>query len=470
MLENFLEKLSEYSWSESMTDDEEFSIFKDIISYDGDFLEFFPQKYRNNKEIVLIALTYYPYPLKFASEELKKDKDIFYAALDAQEGSIDVLDDANECLRDDKDFMKEMLKVDGNAFKYCSERLKNDEEMVALSIENYGSLEFAPDNFKKNKKFILKLVNISHNLSKDVFSHISEELRNDDDVINKFIKKDVRCYSFLKEDKKTKKLSNFVFGRYWFILKDLPTIFKTNKSFILKNLRKNDIVHHNFLKEIGFPLNEDKEIVELVMKNSNLNYEDVPFKLKLVEDISLYACDDFRNIPLIPKELLSNKSFVLKALDVNTNVFCSLPLEMQQDEDIVKKLIFLSPKMICYVNNNKFLTVENFEKALEDSGLYNLKDLIIRCPMELRSKKSFALNVMKSKNGGQVLNLFPDFINDPEVVLEAVKTYTGAIINMSNELKEITKNKDTKEVIVILNSLCIEKTLGLTNKKKSLKV
>ena len=79
--------------------------------------------------------------MKYASEELKRDKEV---VLEAVKKWGEALEYASEEFKNDKEVVLEAVKNDGYALKYASEELKNDKEVVLAAIRNTRyALEYA---------------------------------------------------------------------------------------------------------------------------------------------------------------------------------------------------------------------------------------------------------------------------------------------------------------------------------------
>ncbi len=58
--------------------------------------------------------------------------------------------------RDDKRVVLEAISLNGVFINGASERLRNDKEVVLKAVKNYGySLQFASDNLKQDKEIVL---------------------------------------------------------------------------------------------------------------------------------------------------------------------------------------------------------------------------------------------------------------------------------------------------------------------------
>ncbi len=84
----------------------------------------------NNKEFVLEVVKQDGEALQYASDELRNDKDVVLAA----------------------------VQQDRDALQYASDELKDDEEVVLAAIEFYGGgmcLEYASERLKNDKDLVL---------------------------------------------------------------------------------------------------------------------------------------------------------------------------------------------------------------------------------------------------------------------------------------------------------------------------
>ena len=124
----------------------------ELVKQDVYALENLDIKFKNDKDVVLVAVNTGGFALKYASAELKNDKEIVMAAVSNNGGSLE----------------------------YASDELKNDKEIVFIAISHYGwEIEHATEKLKNDKEIVLAAVKKSG----DSLQYASEELRNDKDVI-----------------------------------------------------------------------------------------------------------------------------------------------------------------------------------------------------------------------------------------------------------------------------------------------
>ena len=101
----------------------------DVLSQDGDLLEFVSDRLKDDEDVVRIATKRNGYPLQYASDRLRSDKDLV-----AQCG----LEYATDAVKDDKDFVLQHPTM----LEFASERLKDDKEVVMSAVSTLGKLVY----------------------------------------------------------------------------------------------------------------------------------------------------------------------------------------------------------------------------------------------------------------------------------------------------------------------------------------
>jgi hypothetical protein len=139
---------------------------------------------RDDREVVLCAITTDWQALHYASDRLKDDVTVVSTAAFGNGRSLEYASDRlkgdrrlglfgmshgpdggyglaflSEELRDDKEIVITAVSNTADALKYASDRLKNDPEVVTAAVmENYYSLEHASEGLRTNRNFIASLV------------------------------------------------------------------------------------------------------------------------------------------------------------------------------------------------------------------------------------------------------------------------------------------------------------------------
>lgn len=110
------------------------------------------EKFRNDREIVLAAVSKYGGTLFGASNELQNDREIVLAAV-ARHGEI--LCDISDEFCNDKEIVLTALVQDGSLLKWASSELQNDKEFLMTAIaQNKDVAYHIPDELKCNPDII----------------------------------------------------------------------------------------------------------------------------------------------------------------------------------------------------------------------------------------------------------------------------------------------------------------------------
>ncbi len=153
-----------------------------------DILEYLSDDIRNNEDFILENITRYPY--KFISDELKNNRSFILKLLKYRPSYFRFLE---EKFRSDKKLVLKVLEKDKNLsfrnpieeivievdysiLKYVSDELKNDIEIINAVLDyNVNEYEFLPKKYKNDKKIIERVLKEDSNLAK----YLEEDIKND---------------------------------------------------------------------------------------------------------------------------------------------------------------------------------------------------------------------------------------------------------------------------------------------------
>lgn len=231
------------------------------------------------------------------------------------------------------------IKKNFEAFKYVSDRLKNDFNFVRYIVSRNGLLiEYASYYLKNN--FIIAKTAINNN--DYAYKFISNRLKKNNEIINLVGKINANAVNNLFD----------------------KSIITTD---IILNIINNSInINYNFINIIPQEL-LTQEIAFKLIKRNIYCFLTIPIKL-INNDILLYIIEKNylililkRNIKItdenlilnalklnseyinyIPLYLLSNKNFALKIVSINSDFISKLSNHLEHDRDII----------ICAINNN----------------------------------------------------------------------------------------------------------------------
>lgn len=120
---------------------------------------------RDNKELVMRSVCHEGALFQFASDSLKDDKEVLFAAI------------AND------DNLKSSIESDYSPLKYASKRLQGDKEAVLFAIkERPLAFEYASAELKNSKEVVLaalshESVDDTHTFQTEIIKHTSVEIQ-----------------------------------------------------------------------------------------------------------------------------------------------------------------------------------------------------------------------------------------------------------------------------------------------------
>lgn len=142
-----------YIWYE-LRSDREFML--NAISENGETIEFANYELRNDEEFMLNAIEKNHLCFVYASDKLRNDKEFMLKAIDK---NFMVIEHAKNIFRDDKDIILTALERDsyGLSLSHASDRLRDDEEFMLQVVDvNIKALKHLSDRLKNNSDFMLK--------------------------------------------------------------------------------------------------------------------------------------------------------------------------------------------------------------------------------------------------------------------------------------------------------------------------
>ena len=163
-------------------------------------LEYASDELKNDREILLVAVTKNGLALEYASKELKNDREIVLAAVKQDcWGPPFALQYASDELKNDREIVLAAVNQNGLALKYASNELKNDREIVLVSVTKDGwALAYASNELKNDLEIVLTALKQKGSILK----YASDELRNDREIVLATVKKDDRALKFASDELK----------------------------------------------------------------------------------------------------------------------------------------------------------------------------------------------------------------------------------------------------------------------------
>ena len=375
-----------------------------VIRLDVEDFPFISDELRNDKDVMLAAVSSDGGLLEFAADELRNDKEVVSAALAAPWKPFEspyckndsALKYASEQLRSDREFVLPEINSNFYALKYVSDDLRNDKELLLQVAQgNEGcAFEFASDELHNDKDMALAIVTIKG----ESLEYASENLRNDKDIVLAAVKASS-------------------YGQALFYASDA---MQNDKDIVLAAVNKKG----RALQYASEALRNDKEVVLVAMKEDGGALGNASDELKNDKEVVLAAVNNYGLALNDASDELQNDMGVVSAAvghdDWGDVVFGDLSEEMQNNPRVDYALECRHRRLVQFwsllkSNGNKvpevkimyykMMPAEFFEKLI---GLY----------CEARKSKFSNPNIFRGRSASissSLEDLFADFIakNNP---------------------------------------------------------
>eukprot|EP01080_Neovahlkampfia_damariscottae_P000625 gene625-8129_t len=339
----------------------------ELIQINPKIIKYVPKEIYNDREIMFLAVKKRSKSYLLLSEELKKDKEFVVETLRKQvkyfknvpievfqdekfvlkvlkesEDSFDYFMQLKDVLKpnmfEKKEFMFQILDIcPSNAFEYLEnyQDVFGDSEKILnrLMTIDCSCFMLSSKRLKASKEFVVEILNFlnttSPYLNRKFFLEISEELRNDIDVVSKFIKKSDNIFRDL-------------------IPKELQQNDVIGKIAVQNNFKFRHLVNPNIYKD-------EKFLLELI---SNYRFN-VDFSVDLIPN-ELQNEDFYTKLIIkVPDSLLHlpengiTKSFLMKLVS-KCDILSYIPDIFKNDIELEmsSKKYFKTPRNIQTQNIN----------------------------------------------------------------------------------------------------------------------
>jgi len=260
----------------------------------------------------------------------------------------------NNNLIKDKLYALMMVNHCGMFYNLIHSSLKNDEQIIKTAVLSkyytYKSLQFIPEEYKINKNFFLYICNLEGTNIK----YASDELKDDIELVNIALNNNINTFQYISQNLKN---NNKIIEKCIKILE-----FKNKNTFILRYITSTEI-------------KDNKDIIIKLMKYNGFELEYVSNRLRNDIDVVSAAIMNYTGAYFygnINKSLINNKKIILLVLnqpfdmwDIEDyeNFLDKLDDDILDDEEIVLAAINKSGRNYKYISNR----------------LKNNKDILIKC-------------------------------------------------------------------------------------------
>lgn len=424
-------------------------IYDSLNDDESKALKYASKELRNDKQLVLMAVentSKSGQALQYASLELRNDKEVVMAAV---LHSNETLQYASEELRNDREVALAATTKGGIVLKYMSKSLQAEEAIVDLCVSKNGlALEFASKELRNNKAIVLTAVT----QNAEAFHFASAQLQKDNDVITATVNRDIYMIEHIPAwNNDYYKMSYLYFKSDDFninILQYMGADLKNNEAFALVVVAKSG---HN-IRYFGDEVRANKSIMWIAV---NSEPESIQYaSKKLQDDTQLATCAleveslkrDFKEkttvLAYISERLCDDKTLVGKAINSHIDALQYASDRIKNDVDFIIPLAQRNVNILEYVGNSikdntdimlnlcrihKVKSSDNISSALQYASdrIRNDKEFI----NTLIQDGAVAYDTIVLKHAGQ------DLLNNKEIMKEFIKREANSFRYASETLR-----------------------------------
>eukprot|EP01080_Neovahlkampfia_damariscottae_P008242 gene8242-67_t len=424
------------------------------------FFRYFHPEFKNDKEILIEVIKTNEKNYIYASKQLKHDKEIILKCIKRKSISelvkeiplimkndeeiamkiIDVLPsyfkNSSKELQNNKTIAKKAIQRNALNYKYCSEDLKNDEDLFFQSILSkdltFHPFQAAPEKFiqklMSNQSTIIKILKYSSYFhSKAVFQYIPVELFDIKEILFAALKTfPLKVRTFITED------------------------FLNNKQNVLEMVSINGFTYSFILDD---HLKKDGNIILQALKLKDINYDHVfkflPEEMKNMKPLLKLDSEIVgRALSLLPVSFLhasrffDDRNIILQMISKRPTFLSGLLSKYKKDEEI----IMIATKKDGTVFSNADESLKG-SKSFIIQALNQKRNIFNSISNELKSDKQIILTAIQN---GFFSSKFPQEIvfNDEEIFLELL-IYSPILIQRLNNIKNsISKYQNDRDFIM----------------------
>ena len=325
---------------------------------------------------------------------------------------------ASNRLRDDEEFMREILYYNSYEMQFASKRLRDDEEFVRKTFSR-SEIYFKEisDRLKDNDEFVKFAVSKNG----DNFRHISYRLRSNFDIFMiafncQNIKSNRILYYTTYEFKNNREyMLKIIELDNQYIIDYLPEHFKSDKEMMSGSIK----IYPENIKKFSNELLQDKEFIKEIITINSLCYVYLKNSSDLFydKDIILLALkQDGMLLQIIPDEFTQIYEYILIAVKQNGKALEFAPYEFKKDLTIV-----------CTAIEQIGLAIINVCPSLNENNIVFLKTIV-------RDKDYLGLTSKHIHKGG-----FRSFIEDQILFHHGLLIFLNGTIPFKKNKSVISK-------------------------------
>ena len=391
----------------------------DLVNKRGSELQNLPENFKDDKDIVMAAISNSSDAFEYASDRLRSDRECTILALKVfylgQEGIFcnNLQYVSSEDLKNDKEILKIAAAGHDQAIMHFPEKWKNDKELLEIILsKKIDELAFScfPESYRDDKEIAIKAINDAPYC----FQYLTERLRDDEEIVMQAINRETCCYQYISERlKDVKEIAMQVLkikDNSRVMLSDLSERLKKDKEIALIAI-ENRSDDYRYIDEKWF---NDVDFINACLKDKENFWGSAyrAFGLKFKKDrVVTLKMSKGINFPLeaAPEEFKNDKEIVLNAVKVEPNNFKHIFPELLKDINFVKELYTANNLILAYMSDD--LKNQIFTSRI-NTELHHGKRVLMELVLDdgyVQDHQRKAQNVQVEKDGKTLLkiNNFP---------------------------------------------------------------
>ena len=238
--------------SDALRDDFELVLL--AVKNNGMALDYASERLRGNPEIVTAALQSRGSALRYASESIRSDPHFARLAVFHQESGTGIGNYLPGSFYGDKALMMIAVQRNYTSFRYVSDALRDDDELVSMVLNYHGEqLEFASARLRDDRDMVcLAAASVGKALK-----YASERLRADRDVIELALRNDGMALRWAQQLEACAQIVAIAVQQNGLALQFVPDSLRSDKSLVTSALHNNG----EALRFVDLSLWDDPDII-----------------------------------------------------------------------------------------------------------------------------------------------------------------------------------------------------------------
>ena len=369
----------------------------------------------------------------------------------------------------DKASWMERVKKNAYVLRDAPEYIKSDKDIVKAAVaKQTAELDHASDELKKDKPFILDLINTCEQASKEesdysiIYENLGPTLSTDKDIILKLVEHNGWIFSMLLDVQlfMDKEIVIAAVSSYGKILEEVNVKFKIDKDVVKAAVTNDGEALHYASQE----LQDDKEIVLKAVANTTDRYLLTSVSKRLRADRGIVMAAVLKNgeaLEVAPPELQADREIVLAAVSQDGEALRYASPDLQADRDIVMAAVLKNgealevapPELQADREIVLAAITQNMEALRYASPELRVDKDIIQEALDFDNTNKRAV-LAKMKEGIPLKYICENLRGDRDVVLAAV-SHDGRALQLASPELQADKNvvlaavKHDKEMYLI---------------------